>query len=194
MPKLRNLNRDLLTQFSRAGSYSLVENVFLRLLGLTYLTAFGSLLPQVIPLLGSHGIVPVSRFLLSLRTDLKPSTGVLDPHRLLALRVGWDTARRLRLGLSRFDSSHSALAITPRVGPVLGAVPFSGLRWCSVSQLPMGCAPARSRLPRSFRRVAVVGLGLPGSAVPADVRIGDRQTHVRATPIGGTYTLCGSTS
>jgi len=72
-PKLRNFTRDLLTRFSVPGSHSLVENVFLRLLGLTYLTAFGSILPQVVPLLGSHGIVPVSTFLASLRTEMKPS-------------------------------------------------------------------------------------------------------------------------
>ncbi len=70
---LPKFTRDLLKQLSSPCSHSLTENLFLRLLGLTYLAAFGSLWPQIVPLLGSHGIVPVARFLDSLRGEWKPS-------------------------------------------------------------------------------------------------------------------------
>ncbi|MFL6451701.1 MAG: lipase maturation factor family protein [Bryobacteraceae bacterium] len=68
---MHKFSGDLLRRLSNPGSYALTENLFLRLLGLTYLAAFGSLWPQIIPLFGSHGIVPVARFLDSLRTQIK---------------------------------------------------------------------------------------------------------------------------
>jgi len=48
---------------ARPGSYELTEAFFIRLLGLIYLTAFASLLPQVVALLGSRGVVPAVRVL-----------------------------------------------------------------------------------------------------------------------------------
>ncbi|MFL6415219.1 MAG: lipase maturation factor family protein [Bryobacteraceae bacterium] len=65
--------KNVLARLSSPSSHSLIENVFLRLLGLTYLAAFGSLLPQVIPLLGSDGIEPAKRFLDSFRPEMAPS-------------------------------------------------------------------------------------------------------------------------
>src|SRR4051794_25027868 len=65
--------RTLVDRLSNPSSHVLIENVFLRLLGLTYLAAFGSLLPQLIPLLGSNGIVPAKRFLDSFRPEMAPS-------------------------------------------------------------------------------------------------------------------------
>lgn len=73
MPSLRNVSRDLFQKLSTPGSHSLTENLFLRLLGLTYLAAFSSLWPQMIPLFGSHGVVPVAKFLEALRPEWKPS-------------------------------------------------------------------------------------------------------------------------
>jgi hypothetical protein len=53
-----------------AGSYVLTEALFLRLLGLVYLTAFGSLWPQLSGLIGSNGIAPVAQMLTSMRGAL----------------------------------------------------------------------------------------------------------------------------
>jgi lipase maturation factor 1 len=72
MSNLRSFKNNLLLRLSEPGSHVLTENLFLRLLGLIYLAAFGSLLPQVVPLLGSHGIVPMARFLDSLRPEMRP--------------------------------------------------------------------------------------------------------------------------
>jgi lipase maturation factor 1 len=53
-----------------AGSYALTEALFLRLLGFVYLTAFGSLWPQIPGLLGSNGIAPVTQMLTSMHAAL----------------------------------------------------------------------------------------------------------------------------
>jgi hypothetical protein len=42
------------------GHFELTEALFSRLLGLIYMAAFGSLWPQIVGLVGSHGIVPVA--------------------------------------------------------------------------------------------------------------------------------------
>jgi hypothetical protein len=49
--------------------YPLTEALFLRLLGLTYIAAFGSLLPQVKALFGSQGIVSVASLLTEARSQ-----------------------------------------------------------------------------------------------------------------------------
>jgi hypothetical protein len=53
-----------------AGSYALTEALFLRLLGFVYLTAFGSLWPQIPGLLGSSGIAPVTQMRASMHSAL----------------------------------------------------------------------------------------------------------------------------
>src|SRR5262249_33622436 len=45
------------------------RSIFLRGLALIYLIAFGSLLPQVAGLIGSHGVLPAQEFLQNVRSD-----------------------------------------------------------------------------------------------------------------------------
>ncbi len=52
------------------SDYELTEALFLRLLGLIYLAAFGSFWPQIVGLIGSHGIEPVARIMPAIRTEL----------------------------------------------------------------------------------------------------------------------------
>ena len=58
---------------SREGTYPVTQAVFLRLLGLVYLTAFASLWPQMLGLFGSHGISPVTQLLTDARLQLGPA-------------------------------------------------------------------------------------------------------------------------
>ena len=53
---------------SAPTSYWLTRFVILRLLGLVYLVAFWSLANQVLPLIGSHGLLPAASFLTRLET------------------------------------------------------------------------------------------------------------------------------
>ena len=53
-----------------SGTHELTEGLFLRLLGLTYLCAFGSLWPQILGLSGSQGVAPVVNFLTAMRAQL----------------------------------------------------------------------------------------------------------------------------
>ena len=51
------------------GGRTLVRNLFLRLLGLTFLVAFLSLLSQVDVLYGSHGLLPMQQYLDAIRSS-----------------------------------------------------------------------------------------------------------------------------
>ena len=50
-------------------SYILTRWLFLRLLGLIYLIAFASLLPQIKGLIGANGILPIADFLNAVRAN-----------------------------------------------------------------------------------------------------------------------------
>src|SRR5437868_6327205 len=52
------------------GSFELTEALFLRLLGLIYVAAFGSYWPQIVGLLGSQGIEPVAQLLPAIKNEL----------------------------------------------------------------------------------------------------------------------------
>lgn len=60
-------NHKFLTVLSRPGSYVLTESLFVRLLGLIYLCAFASLWPQIVGLIGSHGVNPAAAYLEAVR-------------------------------------------------------------------------------------------------------------------------------
>ncbi len=61
---------DTLTRFSDPPRFDLTEALFLRLLGFVYLAAFASWWPQIVGLLGNHGIVPVANELVTLHNEL----------------------------------------------------------------------------------------------------------------------------
>lgn len=75
----RDLSTNIVAGLSRPARVSSVEAVFLRLLGLSYVIAFGSLLPQILPLIGSHGIVPARRLLVALEQSSGPKIYSLIP-------------------------------------------------------------------------------------------------------------------
>src|SRR5256885_6239406 len=58
---LRAASSNLLNTLRDPGSFELTEALFLRLLGLIYLSAFGSLWPQIVGLIGAHGVVPAAQ-------------------------------------------------------------------------------------------------------------------------------------
>ncbi len=63
----RALASGLLSRLSKPGSFQLTESLFLRLLGLVYLSAFASLWPQIVGLIGSHGVSPAMYYLDAVR-------------------------------------------------------------------------------------------------------------------------------
>lgn len=58
----------LFERLSAPSAFPLAEQLFLRLLGLIYLAAFASFWPQVIGLIGSHGIVPAGQLIEAVRS------------------------------------------------------------------------------------------------------------------------------
>ena len=51
------------------NSFALTETLFLRLLGLIYLSAFASLWPQILGLVGSHGVAPAARLIDAMHSE-----------------------------------------------------------------------------------------------------------------------------
>ena len=65
------LNR-LTSALPQAGEFALTESLFLRILGLIYVTTFASFWPQIVGLVGSHGVVPANQFLMAVRGEQGP--------------------------------------------------------------------------------------------------------------------------
>lgn len=58
------------TRVRSPGSFTTVESLFLKLLGLVYFSAFASLWPQILGLVGSRGIAPAARLMTALHSEL----------------------------------------------------------------------------------------------------------------------------
>ena len=84
---MREAGERFLRFFSHRTSYPVTEALFLRLLGLVYLTAFAALWPQITGLIGSHGIVPAATALLAMRTELGAAHGFLIAPSLFWLGI-----------------------------------------------------------------------------------------------------------
>ncbi len=69
MPMPAGVSR-ILFLLSKPSAYLLTESVFLRLLGLVYLSAFGSLWPQILGLIGSRGIVSAATGVTAMRSEV----------------------------------------------------------------------------------------------------------------------------
>ncbi len=89
----RAIIRKLHASVAAPASYQLTEALFLRLLGLTYLAAFASLWPQIIGLVGSHGIAPAASLMEAIRNSYGARAFTLLPslfwiHRSDGLLIG----------------------------------------------------------------------------------------------------------
>jgi predicted DCC family thiol-disulfide oxidoreductase YuxK len=73
------IDRLLIGPGTEPKSYRLTQQIFLRLLGVTYLIAFLSLWVQIDGLVGSHGILPIRSFLSAVQSMLGPERYRLLP-------------------------------------------------------------------------------------------------------------------
>jgi hypothetical protein len=119
------------------NSPALIESLFLRLLGLTYLCAFGSLWPQILGLVGSHGIVPVANTLNAMRAQLgngafldAPSLfwfNASDHAITLCCALGCVAALLLLCGL--FSRPAAAACFVLYLSLVSTGQPFTSFQW-----------------------------------------------------------------
>jgi lipase maturation factor 1 len=119
------------------GSFELTEALFLRLLGLIYITAFGSLWPQIEGLAGSHGIIPAAQMMPSIhqalgaRAFLEVPTlfwfGINDAALLSFCVLGCITGVALLIGF--FSRMAALICFTLYLSLVLVAQPFTGFQW-----------------------------------------------------------------
>ena len=101
-----------------AGDYWLTRLVFQRTLGVAYLIAFVCALNQFIPLLGEHGLLPVSGFVRRASFRETPSLFFAAPH---------DWAFRLAAWLGITLSLAVVLGLADRYSPLA-----NGLVWASL--------------------------------------------------------------
>jgi lipase maturation factor 1 len=98
------------------GSFPFTESLFIRLLGLIYLSAFGSLWPQIVGLVGARGIVPASRLMASMHSEFGAQAFLYSP------------------GLFWFDSSDTTLMLTCILGCLASLLMVLGVfsRTCTI--------------------------------------------------------------
>jgi lipase maturation factor 1 len=119
------------------GSFQLTEALFLRLLGLIYLAAFGSLWPQMVGLVGSHGIVPVAQALAAMHAEAGarvflsvPTLFWLssnDPALVSCCAAGCVAAVTLALGF--FPRASAAVCFALYLSLVSVGQPFTAFQW-----------------------------------------------------------------
>ncbi len=132
------LYRKIFESLSKQSSYSLTEALFLRLLGLTYLLAFGSFWPQIVGLIGSSGIVAAAPSLSAMRSELgvaraftlAPSIfwfGINDSLLLWCCRLGCVAALLLAFGL--WSRPAAAFCWALYLSLVSIGSPFTNFQW-----------------------------------------------------------------
>ena len=101
-----------------SGSFELTEALFLRLLGLTYLCAFGSLWPQILGLTGSQGIAPAANLMTAMRAQLGSRAFFYTPS------LFW------------INASDNTLTLFCGLGCVCGMLMLAGLlsRWMAAAR------------------------------------------------------------
>src|SRR5437870_1031723 len=75
----RQVGGRALNVLTKPSACELTEALFLRLLGLIYVAAFGSFLPQIVGLIGSRGIEPAAQTMTAMRTELGSSVFAYVP-------------------------------------------------------------------------------------------------------------------
>ncbi len=120
----------------RPPSFLVTESLFLRLLGLVYLAAFGSLGPQIVGLVGSDGIVPAAQLMASLHQGgaslfwEAPTLfwfGVNDPALIAFCVVGCLSSLLLVLGF--FPRVSAFVCWVLYLSLTIGGQPFTGFQW-----------------------------------------------------------------
>jgi hypothetical protein len=135
--KASEFRSKLLQAFCAPSSYPLTEELFLRLLGLIYLAAFGSLWPQIVGLIGSRGIVPVGQVLPGLRAELGAKAffeaptlfwfGITDRALIACCAFGCIAAILLITGLASRIAAFACWLLYLSVVTV--GQPFMGFQW-----------------------------------------------------------------
>ena len=134
----RELQHRVFESLSKRSSYPLTEALFSRLLGLTYLAAFGSFWPQITGLIGSNGIAPAESLLSAIRGEagvlrafsFAPSLfwfGINDPLLLWCCRLGCAAAVLLIFGI--WPRLAAAVCWVLYLSLVSVGSPFTNFQW-----------------------------------------------------------------
>ncbi len=134
---LRQAGGSILKHLANPGSFELTEALFLRLLGLVYLTAFGSFWPQMVGLVGSHGIQPANQVMPAMRSELGARVflyvptlfwlGISDSALVWFCVLGCAAALLLVVGF--FPRSAAAVCFVLYLSLVSVGQPFTAFQW-----------------------------------------------------------------
>jgi hypothetical protein len=122
---------------SNPSRFELTESLFLRFLGLIYLSAFASLWPQIVGLVGSRGVVPAAKLLESAQSQLSGSAFFYLPTVLwlnssdLALLVtcGLGCVASLLLTFAIFSRAAALACFILYLSLVAIGQPFTSFQW-----------------------------------------------------------------
>ena len=133
------------------SGYALSRLIFERSLALIYLIAFVCAANQFVPLLGEHGLLPVSRFVRtgSIRSDAQSFLPRADRPGVSHRRVA--RHRHIRGLVAGVLTAHSARR-RDRVGDALAAVFVVRERRTDLLWVRVGIVAARNRVFRDFSR------------------------------------------
>ncbi|MGI8959088.1 MAG: lipase maturation factor family protein [Bryobacteraceae bacterium] len=133
----RDASGRLLSILRNPGPFELTEALFLRLLGLIYLAAFGSLWPQMVGLVGSHGIAPIGQALAAMHTQAGARIffsiptlfwfSSTDSALVWCCVAGCTAAVSLVLGF--FSRSSAAVCFVLYLSLVSAGQPFTAFQW-----------------------------------------------------------------
>jgi len=140
-PDTDTADRSRLLVLLRAhGSFELTESLFVRLLGLIYLSAFGSLWPQIVGLVGARGIAPAAHLLPAMRASFGNRAFIYAPS--LFWLFPTDTALALFCAVGCLASVLMVLRFFSRSATVVCFVlylslssigqPFTSFQWDSL--------------------------------------------------------------
>ncbi|MBV9157248.1 MAG: lipase maturation factor family protein [Acidobacteriaceae bacterium] len=134
---LRQAGGKILERLANPGSFELTEALFLRLLGLIYLTAFASFWPQMVGLVGSHGIQPANQVMPAMRSELGARIffylptlfwiGISDSALVWFCVLGCAAALFLVIGF--FPRSAAATCFVLYLSLVSVGQPFTAFQW-----------------------------------------------------------------
>lgn len=131
------VHRSVWARVNNPESFALTENLFLRLLGLIYIAAFGSLWPQIVGLVGSHGIAPADQVMSAMREQAGtkiffyvPSLfwfGISDAALVWFCAIGCVAAAVLVAGL--LPRTAAGVCFVLYLSLVTIGQPFMGFQW-----------------------------------------------------------------
>ena len=130
-----------------APGYDLARTLVQRGVGAIYVLAFANVLMEWRPLLGDHGLLPVSRVVARVPFRRAPSLLHWRHDDRTVMAIGWTGLVLALLVVAGRGGVAAVVGGAAGVAAPVGAVPVGGHRRADLLRVRVGVDPARGRLP-----------------------------------------------